>query len=142
MKHLLSILILLGFMSVASANECSLHIKYGYSAGGPNWTLVDNDDGIIKGKSIIVKTIHPSYGEIKSKAIRIQGNVCYDYSGKTLMNDNIENNSINPIYDIQLNLTTDDDACRAEILNAFQPDEEISIKVEKIYEGHTAHHAW
>lgn len=142
MKHLLSIIIFFSFISFASADECSIQIEFDYSDGGaPIWLLADNDDGIISGKSTLVTTIHPSYGEIEKKAIIIEGNICYDYLSEFLINDKIDNNSSNSISKMQLLFPTDDEACRTELLNAFKPNQEMSIKVDEIFEGHTAHHA-
>ena len=142
MKHLLSIIIFFSFISFANADECSIQIELDYSDGGaPIWILVDNDDGIISGKSTLVKTIHPSYGEIEKKAIIIEGNICYDYLSEFLINDKIDNNSSNSISKMQLLFPVDDEACRTELLNAFKPNQEMSIKVDEIFEGHTAHHA-
>ena len=141
MKLLLSTLIFFGFMSIANANECSMQIEYRYNDGSFIWILADNEDGIISGKSILVKTIHPSYGEIEKKAIIIEGDICYDYLDEFLINDKIENNSSNSISKMQLLFPYDDEACRTKLLNAFKPNQEMSAKVDEIFEGHNANHA-
>jgi hypothetical protein len=139
MKHLLSILIFSSYISLASADECSLNISYyPYGDGGDIWEL--KDKRIVKGTLAKHSTIHPTRGEIIQRGIVLEKPICiYDEINKTIFKSEYFNDE--DYTDFIIPAFYDDEVCKGKIKEIYQDDLDVTISISEIWRGGNANYA-
>ncbi len=132
MKYLLSILILLGFMSVASAENCSLQVSfYGYGDGANEWIIQDAN----KASGTLVKhtTVHPTRGEIEQRGIILDKPMCvYDVLNdkplEPLFNDKEYTHFIIPQF-------YKEEECDGQLKQFYQDNMQVELSATELWVG-------